>query len=633
MSVLLIYFVAIAISIIFNKKFYETIVGAILIESLVLYLSDYIFKSLSIGLYLIYAINIVAILFCVYCIFAHLGKLKKCIVSPESLMWIAVVAFFALTNLGRGLSSYDDFICWGLRIKDMYLYDQIYAESATAMGHYPPATMCWCYLACKTWPFGYTDSAILWAYDVYIIACLLPLFRLLEDKKNVIYYVIIVGIILLLPLSLTTGTDQVVYLVYEWLCADVLLGLLAYYGIFMVYCYEENGDLFYVYQLYLILYAITLTKRIGISWTVFPLLILTNILMHQNKMQSKRQILILVVAYIVPMLSYYTYDRISINIFIPFVTIPASFIMVYWTECVHAIKKHWKLCVVIFFPILFVVHLVINKISEFPEYTGEIKRLFFDSVFSNLLAGYGTLIKIPLFGFVLLSLACAHVLFKRDNDKSEKIDLLYALIIAVILNLAVLFCAYLQDIGLDPYWKGLPAYERYVGPYYLLILLWFAERALSNGNKKYLIAYCLIFVLEFVNISSFTDFIYGKTPQLEYPGLDNSNVVLSENDKVYYVNTSEDHWSSAGFYYYIAPATCSFEGIIGYDRNNDTVKLSAKEFENALIEGEYNYLYIKNLYDAFINNYSCLFENANDIHDNSFYQINIVNGRVRIKQL
>ena len=638
MSVFLVGFVALCVSIILNKKLYETIAVTIMLESIVLYLSDLVLGSLLFGFYTLICLTVICTIIIIIVSVKDIQRIKKYISTPECYAWIIFVVFFALVNVGRGLVDYDDFIVWGLQVKNMYIYNQIYPEASTSLGFYPPAMMCWNYLACKTWPFGYTESAIFWAYDVFIMACLLPLFRFVQ-KKEWSKSIFIIGMCLLLPISLTSTSYSTVY---GRLCSDVILGAAVYYSCFVVQKLFETTSYYYYYNLLAALYFLTLSKRSGITWTVFPLLLFMYLrVKNKGNDNSKVWNLFLAIAILVPVLTYISWGGVATYAFIPLIILVIG---LFWRILINCNDKMYKryiyaICGVILL-LLLVTPQIVNMISSFKDDTSTITTYFFNSLFSNKFGGYGTLVKIPIFSFCLVSVLVAinlsRLCGKRGINAYElRLDKLYVMIAAIILNLMMLYAAYLMGIGLDPYWDGLPAFERYISPYFMLILLWLLESffVISKLDFKPLLIFGAIFLLEFANIGDFTDFVFDKAPQLSYPGLDNSGITLTSNDSIYYVNYTETKWNYAPFYYYVCPAISSTEGVIGYDKKEGTVQLKMDDFARYLIDEGYDYLYIKNLYDEFITNYSELFENPDDIHDNSFYRIDMIDGQVRLIKL
>ena len=103
-------------------------------------------------------------------------------------------------------------------------------------------------------------------------------------------------------------------------------------------------------------------------------------------------------------------------------------------------------------------------------------------------------------------------------------------------------------------------------------------------------------------------------------------MIINTGDKIYYVNqiSEEFKWSGYEFNLYIMPGVSNTDNYMLYkDDDLNKEQVSAEVFSSYLIDGDYDYVYIDNIYivSSFADQYGELFLDKSEIHSDELYKV------------
>lgn len=646
MENIMVYTIALAMALKWKKKMGETAPMSIMLLSFVMYIPA-VLLTLTISYYIALGLTIVAIVYCVYYFIYQKETVIEQIVSFSSLAFVFVIVFFAIFSIGRGFYDYDDLICWALKVKNMVLYSELNSEMSTSMGQvYPPATMLWEYLACKTW-IGYGGGIVLWAYTVYIASCTLPLTEFTGTKNRTAKALIILGVILLLPLA---GTSKA----YTRLSSDVLIANIMFYNFYMLKRFIETKDRYFLVALLMGVYAVTMSKRIGIVFGGMVLLAATYLCFQEKNIciiEHKEKMILVISILVMCTFSYslyygsvliqfenlVSYKEIVENLSICIIMLFIGYCMAKKNFVIQSYNRTKPWVKLIYGGILsFFAFYAIGALFMNNDWACHVTSVYIQQLFSTEQSHFGNLVPLATMNFyiiVLLILWGLRKKYVRNNmDEMMQLDLniAFLIILSMSIYLVVLLESYIRTIGLENSDMDLPSFERYMIPCWLTITEWgiymWLQKIERNSWKQYMALFITMIFL--ANPGDLIQYMLIKYRQPEYLGIERSGVELTKNDNIYYVNGNEDNrFRTASFFYYVMPAKSDYSGVLQLDDGQKPI--SVVKFAEEIKAGGYNYLYINQLDPRFIGLYGSLFQDKKEIAPEHIYKIEYNNESVR----
>lgn len=149
--------------------------------------------------YLIWLLNIFAVIFIVYRVFFKKEKLSFELFRGL-LLFTAIALFYWWLCRGRAFTDWDDFSHWGSSLKYMFCSNSLYTSplSADEFKSYPPATAVLQYMVLKAYPpFGFREDISLYTNALFTASAVLLPVRAI-NKKGKSFAVFLSGILLAL---------------------------------------------------------------------------------------------------------------------------------------------------------------------------------------------------------------------------------------------------------------------------------------------------------------------------------------------------------------------------------------------------------------------------------------------------
>lgn len=269
-----------AISLTLKKGFGKTLPFIFIISTLIIFLSQVIFKTFNIGIYILLAIFVISL----YLIIKNRNN-KKYIFTNGFYVFISLCLIFLFIDFGRHFFWDDEVGFWGKMVKELFRLDKFYYLNESALrGHndYPPFIPLFEFLWCKL-SFGYSECNCTFALHIFEFSLLVPnIFDTFFEKKSKFEKALID---LLISLSFV---GVVVYLdacdVFNTIYVDTAVAMEFAYAIYLVYS-EEIENYFGIACFGLIMLVMIMTKQVALAFCLLAALyyVANNIKSFKNK--------------------------------------------------------------------------------------------------------------------------------------------------------------------------------------------------------------------------------------------------------------------------------------------------------------------------------------------------------------
>ena len=632
MGIISVLIIACTLSLVFKKRIENTLAPAMISVSLVIYLVG-MFLPLSAGVYLVMALSICSLLYCIIFFVKDRASYEAYIFTSGFAFFLFCVVFFALTGIGRGLYRSADLNTWGYLVKKMHYYDSLHI--ADGAGSYPRATMLLNYFITKTW-IGFSEGMMLFSQNLFTVSLLLPFFCFVRKNNRALKNMILGISILLLPLVVNDST-------YASLFPDSLLGILFGYCIIKAYeLYVEKNN-FSCIELLLGLYSLCLTKRLGVSLAAIVVFIYVYLIFDKENRNKKRAILPASLTVWV-FLTYVSWNGIGTNALLPVCAAFGGIVLHNIVKLFKKVKNEAKYSALACSPFAVLLILVIARrllsVNNYLLTNNYLKQLL--TVWESSI---GFVVPISLGSFMLISAASLFLFFRYYSfsdveKKSISSKFIFLLYLGNIAYLLLLWLEYVIEIAFAETNKGFGIYatsfERYSMPCYLSIIIVGIYVVLVNINEIKVNVAVISFVvfLMFVNTDYIVDYVFVKYEQPEYYGFEQAGIEITENDKIYFIDEdkSEDLTDSLSFMYAMLPAECDVRNeLYGFTlKSNNFDYISAKELSDKLLDNGFTYVYIQTIDENFLELYGSLFESDKDIKTGAVYSVNEMDGQLRL---
>ena len=530
--------------------------------------------------------------------------------------FLAALVFIYFMTEGRLLTKFDEFTHWGLTIKNYVLFDGFanIAGSTTHGAGYQPGVSLFCYLFTSLRDYV-SECDMLRGIDIYVVALLLPFFRRISWKRFLIG-IFLIPFVLLLP----------------WLFAPAIIP----YNTLYIDCAMAVTFAFLLYH-----YFTNVQNKV--TWFVLG-------------MGSAAMVLI----------------RPGSEVFALMVYCVVAIDLLFFRrpEFAHMCRKGgWILPVFsIILPAaswlswrLFTSANQMMQVFDYIDPAGQeavtaevIQKNFLEAMQS---VPENAVIKISYLAWlaVLAVLAFFVVLLTKGSRERGRSIIFSILVLAgYVLYAGALLYMY---IHLFTAYEGktLASLDRYMATYLLGAVIFFLymmverifERFGGFGNVLILVPMALILVFTpwgrvvsdmFNNRETVKKTVDKRE---EYSRLAEFTDLLDyENDRVYFIAQNTNGYEYQVSYYLATPVSLSYDysmgWSLGYPYSDDdvwTLDMSAEEWEQALLDGDYRYVYLYHVDKQFRNRFKDLFEYETAISDQSAFEVQVTGDHVLLKRV
>ncbi|MBP5204633.1 hypothetical protein J6Z48_03270 [bacterium] len=595
----------------FKKSFGKCIPITLIVTAITLYISVYVFNTLKIG----YIINLLIPLISVGLILYKLIKKQSIKEFLDNYFSYGFMSFlliglaFTFFDFRRSFTAWDEFSHWGVMVKNILKLDNFYSvDASTLLVHkdYPPIVPLFETFWIKLSTNGYSEAVLSQSIHILEMSMLIPAITDKIKKKNMLtniartILITITAYLIIVHFDLAT-TVNTIYI-------DYLLGIVTAYGLFYI---ANQKDVFKTHTLIsicIISSFLLLMKQMGLPF--YLLLLLTfflSYIFHRKdisvnwKSIFKTVLLIM----IIPLLFNRSWSLYTKN---------------------HTLKQQFNLQDI---KIMELYDIIYNKAGE--EWQGIAGRNYVSSVITADLSTSDN--TITYFGAVLITLAVLSILYivYKKEDKNIFINLSITLSVGSIGYYFTLLLLYVFSFGPDE-GPRLASLGRYLDTYLVLmfitVLLLFYYLNAKYSKHKVIYAFLLVVIL------------FNRLPQNKMEFL---RAATSKGDYFPYKTTAESLENRLNYEQTrIYAMTKDYGGTYFTNYYTSTFQFEDQfEYEDAINNPEYikevlnnfDYFYLQEASESFVDKFSFLFDNVEEISNDTIYRIVKANNSIKLKSI
>lgn len=582
---LIIFFLSLAMGLIFNRNISKTIFLSMIFIILWIYMFG-LLKNVKLGCITLVILGVIAMIYDI----TNYKKIKP-LISFSALTYLILtflisIIFFRYAHL----SSWDEFTHWGTYVKNIWYFNSLGNDRFTSIANsYPPGISIFQYFLIFL-NGRFSESQLYIALYILLTSIFINLTDKLKLRNNFTKFITVFFICLIFPAGFTAANSiQNIYV-------DTMLGILFAYCIFSLV--KEEISIFGIINLSLSTALLILTKDSGLvfAFAVYCIILFDILFFRRemykdfyiNRIKNSRKLKII----------------LCICILLPII-----------------IKILWMIYVSINIHVSTTMNSVVFK---YPTYGNSVIRAFLGTIFTNGLETTGGIIFIPTIYWIVISIFLTYITKKEKNYKI----IVFSIISSTILYLLFLMMSYLFIFGEDEAMRMAS-----VGRYLITLILGtmgipiyyalyqFVSDEINNKIVFSVIILLVIFITGYYQfVNKLLTFNQNTTSEFysNYNDIIELQRKLEKNTKIYYISVDSDGLDFYITKYLMTPVFVQEKNFNLYNYN-DKGRIKSKDFQKVLTENKYDYVYINTVNEKLKKDYKDIFND--DIYEKSLYRV------------
>lgn len=614
----LVYFCAATLGVVLllKKPFGKSLPIVLFSSPLLLFLSQLIFGTFSVGFYLCVAFAVFSVVFAVVkSIKSGSEEIRKNFFSVGLIAFLVIYLIVAIYDFRRGFSVWDEFSHWGMMLKEMVRLDKFYfVDASNLLVHkdYPPILQLFELFWLKLCGGNFSDNLALCAVHTIELSLIIPF--VLEktfDKKNTAKTLVmtVCSCVALVLIVLLFDLHGVIHTIYN----DYLLALATVYLLIAVYS-SKKISYFEILEISLGGSFVLLLKQMGLPLYLMVLCFLFGTILVRGKFHLKKlfkeigwkKLAISLVAILIPFVLWFIWGKLTANVAHQFDYSDLS---------------------------------ISNLPGILTGTSGESWQRF---TIKKYLIAFGTenistnLLPLTFLQAVILSLSLFYIVYKKNSEtlnKKETIFLGLLLLIGAIGYSGAMLILYVFSFG---EYEGpmLASYERYMGTFAIImfgiVLAIFVREAFKQNQIKYIAGVtCALAIL--AGPTSYSR-LYPNPTGTAHKDVQKVAEFALENtepeSKIFV-----EYGDSLGFFYYFqyfANSRRVNSYLYTWPTGEDIDSEAFYEENVAPKISEYDYLLIHDFNDAFLDSYCSI---VCPTEYDTLYRIEKANGEIHFEKI
>lgn len=586
---------SIALSLIINEDLYKTI-PTITISMPIIMMFVGFFCNLDVSVGVIYALAFVSL------VLALIKKKKDKTSLIEFfnnnkfvlIVYIIIAIYFIFVNYKRPAWGWDEFSHWARVVKNMNYTRHLNRSTDVYLSfpHYPPNVSLFLYFF--DYQKVFNEWQLFYAQSLYTVTLVFPIAFYIGKNKSNLYKLLL----LLLAISIPSSISVVAYIS---LFVDNIMGVLIGYAM-IEYLFNDNIK-YKLINIILALMALTLTKDAG---TILSLIFIVIIFINELYIRINNK------------------DGSTSKLLFKYIFLMVLFVILAY----NSYKLYLSL-------------VGINNINYAKTYSQSLLNMnswapttiknFYHKIFEY---SFGNIFKISVVNIIMIFIILSTILYKFiNNDQLNNSNMIIWGTISLIVYLLLLLYTYICRFS-EYESVNLASFDRYISTYLLFMLVVIISLFTVSFPKTHsLIIIISVFALLFNPIQGIFQISLGATYNKnnvtaesryyesksdfikKYIGANDVVSIISIGNANY--NAMRISYSLGPEYktYYIGEPTTSKDGLYSN-------VLTPEELINKFKDNDVKFIYLDSVNDKFIDEYSVLFENKDDIKNNNIFAIN-----------
>lgn len=607
-----------------EKRFEETLPVSLMFSTLVVFITGF-FGQLLIGYFIVLLIAIAfpVMILVLYIRKRDISSLSKNILTPGFCVFIIIYIVVFLLNLNKGFTrTFDEFAHWGPMVKETLRLNKFYSvpESVSWVHKdYPPIVPLFEAMWCKLCG-GYQEAYLFRSLQTLSLSLFLPALSNLKWKKSLSFFIksaLITVAIFSVAVVTTSG------LFYNTVLIDSFLGLMLAYSISIIF-YEKAITKFLIFKLVVSLSFLLLTKQMGLAFFVLVLVIfiVNYIVINKRNLSTQKagltkknlsKIIMILCIFLIPYLFIASWNYyISLN----------------------NISSQFNISAIKISQLLGIAKGTVGESWQHQAMVNFIKAILTRELVSRPVPlAYWQIILVSVIVFWIISKYGKKYFEKYQIGSLNFLLCLGAVGYAFAMLLLYVFC-FGPSEGPD-----LADFNRYINTYLFavvslaMMLFLFIEGKKEDENKNSsfttlmaVLIFMWTILLSATDLSNFKPALhYNSTTTAFYEDANFIKENTKPTDKIFIVSQNADVSVTFSIKYLIMPQDCNYMDFSlekPGSNNKWSWNLTPNEWLQELSSGNYNYLYLRNIDQYFISNYSKVFKEGTKLKNGQLYRIN-----------
>lgn len=255
------------VTIITKKTFGKCLPMTLMINAIIMYLSQILFKTFKVG----YIINLLLPLFAIILLIykklktKEFNDIKSNIFSSGFYTFLIIYIFIVIFDLNRGVSVWDEFSHWGVMVKEMFRLNKFYFDSAsTLMVHqdYPPIIQIFEMFYAKL-SGGFNEAYLYRGLHLLMFSLFIPSLTEISKKTSKKKIILLSLTVIINSLLLILSFDQ--HGIVTALYIDYIMAITVAYILAIIVENKDTKNLFVLSNLMISFIFLLLTKQIAIT--------------------------------------------------------------------------------------------------------------------------------------------------------------------------------------------------------------------------------------------------------------------------------------------------------------------------------------------------------------------------------
>ncbi|MBO4693737.1 MAG: hypothetical protein J5659_05045 [Clostridia bacterium] len=604
----------------FNKRFEEMLPITCMSITTILFLFSLLGK-LAIGFYIILISVVLLLIISILNVFVYRKFIDflKNLFTPAFFIFAILMLLVSFFNKGKLASSWDEFSHWVDSIKAMYLINDFVTNknSFSIFKSYPPIMTLFQYFFTKLNSFIHNDSNFLEekvyvAYQIFSLSFFFPLIKDFSSKK-ICKYFISVFVLFCTPL----------FFFKQFLCEvyiDPFVAILSGCALSSVFINYRSGKIYHIY-IALTCFTLVLAKDVGLYFAIFVFVCYAIRYLSNISFSNMTKI---------------GYLKSGLTCIIPLITTISAKLFWKWEIITSKAEVVFggKIDLVEYTKIFFTR----NNDSYKKTVVENFKNAFFENHFSfgdlSISISYFNLTVMIAVAFVLIYFHIKRVVVSKRQQRVFKL-ICFVIMMQVILYIYSLGATYVSNFS-EYEAVRLASYTRYMNTVFLsvfivitaVLLNYFYKFEFKKSDFVIFIAFLIITtpfsqVERFFNKNNVRDSIAFRSSYTDI--VDKINLNCKKNSKIFFISQADQGINYHVVRYSVRPLIINNAGYwsIGnepyYDGDIWTSIITADELKNKLVKENYDYVAVFVTNESFNSIYASLFEDTQEIENNSLF--------------
>ncbi len=569
----------------------------------------------------VYAFGAFTVLMFLIGIIASIAKrqfknLMGCIFTIGFFVFIAAVIFSLYMTNGRLLSKFDEFTHWGLTVKNFMIFDGFanIKGSTTHGAGYQPAISIFCYFftALKG---TFSESDALCAMNIYTFALLLPIFRKVTWKR------ILIGICMLPLIVSIPWLFSFAITPYNTLLTDAALAITFAYLLYHYFTHEQSASTYISLGLGSAVLILIKPSSEVFALAVF-LLVIIDVLAFKRKEFANM------------------WRRKG-----------GGFGFIFYILLSAGAYASWK---------LFTAKNHMLQVFDYVEVTSE-KTKDAQGIISHYLKALLTntgneKLNMPYIWWIAIfaGLAIIAIILAKGKREKGRTTLFSTLFIVGYVAFLAALCFMYIFLFIPIEAKSLASMDRYICTFLLGGSIFYIYLIIDEMIEKFegigliIVIFPIALVALFAPWGKINSSMLKCEKTIEKTQTKREAYTIAEKtfeqmnykkDRVYFIAQDTNGLEYQTAYYLATPVLLSYDYEMGWSLGSPysvkdvwSLDMSKEEWEKALIDGDYTYVYLYNVDDKFRERFSKLFKDEKDIINNTCFKIKKSGKHIKLEK-